>query len=577
MADEVRAQDANDASQPLTFTADEAGSTVAMTATSGAPAVTLEYTTDSGQTWLPFIVGETVVTLSEIGAKVSIRAGAAGNERMSYSGNGDYYRTNQFYLTGSLSASGSVDSLLTQDPAAYAAGVQLSEGCYTRLFYNCTHLKQAPALPATTLAESCYTEMFSGCSSLTEAPYLPATSIPSYAYDSLFTGCTSLTYVKAEFLSLTDTHDWMGGVPAGGTIDLPLGCFIPRGTADGIPNGWAAVTRGTFDHEPDLLAFTAEEDGATVSFYWYGTSCKFLYTTDGVNWLGLINSNVVTLPVINSTFQISAQMKETGLTTIAGSSYAYAHFKFTGAVAASGNVNSLCNPNPSEEINLRRPSLYKDLFSECNTLTRPPDLPSTGLTEDCYLRMFYGCSSMKYAPALPATTLAPFCYARMFDSCSSLTDAPALPATTLANSCYHGMFSDCGKLTQAPDLPATTLANSCYSLMLAYCTALEHAPALPATTLDQGCYTNMFIGCTSLVNAPALPATTLVANCYRGMFEGCTSLNRLVVGFKAWAEDVSATLDWVRGVPQSGEFHCRRGLPRIYYDSHIPGPAPASN
>ena len=373
MADEVREQDVKDASQPLTFTAEEAGSTVAMTAASGEPAVTLEYTTNGGQTWLPFVVGETVVTLAEIGAKVSIRAGEAGNERMSYSGDGDYYRANTFALTGSLSASGSVDSLLTQDPVAYAAGVQLSEGCYARLFYNCTALKSAPVLPSTKLGIACYDSMFWG----------------------------------------------------------------------------------------------------------------------------------------------------TGITVA-------------------------------------------------------PALPATTLANACYTGMFAYCSSLTVAPALPATTLANACYTGMFSDCSSLTAAPALPATTLANACYNSMFWNCKELEQAPALPATTLSDFCYISMFTGCTHLKQAPALPATALAKSCYDSMFAYCTSLTKAPALPATTLVDSCYHEMFSGCSSLSYLIVGFKAWADDVGATLKWVEGVPQSGEFHCRRGLPRIYDDSHIPGPAPAS-
>lgn len=34
------------------------------------------------------------------------------------------------------------------------------------MFYDCSSLTEAPALPATTLADSCYYEMFKGCSSL---------------------------------------------------------------------------------------------------------------------------------------------------------------------------------------------------------------------------------------------------------------------------------------------------------------------------------------------------------------------------------------------------------------------------
>ena len=40
------------------------------------------------------------------------------------------------------------------------------------MFYNCTSLKSAPNLPATTLAEDCYKNMFTGCTNLTSVTML---------------------------------------------------------------------------------------------------------------------------------------------------------------------------------------------------------------------------------------------------------------------------------------------------------------------------------------------------------------------------------------------------------------------
>ena len=65
----------------LCFTAEEANSTVAMKANGSAPSVSLEYSTD-GNTWSPFVVGSTTVTLANIGDKMYMRATSAGNTRM---------------------------------------------------------------------------------------------------------------------------------------------------------------------------------------------------------------------------------------------------------------------------------------------------------------------------------------------------------------------------------------------------------------------------------------------------------------------------------------------------------------
>lgn len=65
----------------LCFTAEEANSTVELSAVGSAPAVSLEYSTD-GSTWSPFVVGTTTVTLANVGDKAYVRATSAGNTGM---------------------------------------------------------------------------------------------------------------------------------------------------------------------------------------------------------------------------------------------------------------------------------------------------------------------------------------------------------------------------------------------------------------------------------------------------------------------------------------------------------------
>ena len=60
--------------------------------------------------------------------------------------------------------------------------IALASSCYNGMFYGCSNLTQAPALPTTTLASSCYFNMFNRCSSLTQAPALPATTLASSCY-----------------------------------------------------------------------------------------------------------------------------------------------------------------------------------------------------------------------------------------------------------------------------------------------------------------------------------------------------------------------------------------------------------
>ena len=84
---------------------------------------------------------------------------------------------------------------LTEAPALPATS--LASSCYHAMFDGCTSLTEAPALPATTLAQYCYYAMFYGCTSLTEAPALPATSLASQCYYYMFYDCTSLTVAPA--------------------------------------------------------------------------------------------------------------------------------------------------------------------------------------------------------------------------------------------------------------------------------------------------------------------------------------------------------------------------------------------
>ena len=177
----------------LCFTAEEAGSTIKMNKTGSAPSVTLETSFDC-EMWEPFTVGETTITLPNVGDKVYFRAGEGGNTAMASSAND----CNNFsIITGRIAASGNIMSLLNGD----SPGSIIATYCYYGMFYGCTALVQAPELPATTLDTYCYADMFYGCTSLAQAPELPATTLTRYCYIDMFYGCTAL--VQAPELPAT--------------------------------------------------------------------------------------------------------------------------------------------------------------------------------------------------------------------------------------------------------------------------------------------------------------------------------------------------------------------------------------
>ena len=202
----------------LCFTAEEAGSTVAM-AVNGTPTKgqAFEYSTD-GTNWSVFTPGTTTITLANVGNKVYFRG---DNTTISESTN-IYYR---FVMSGKIAASGNIMSLL--DKTCKSRTIS-NKFCYYRMFYNCTSLTTAPVLPATTLANHCYFNMFYGCTSLTTAPALPATTLADYCYYRMFYNCTSLT--TAPSLPATTLADYCYGSMFRGCRNLTTTPSLPATT-----------------------------------------------------------------------------------------------------------------------------------------------------------------------------------------------------------------------------------------------------------------------------------------------------------------------------------------------------------
>ena len=148
---------------------------------------------------------------------------------------------------------------------------ELADYCYSKMFYNCQSLTQAPELPATELYDHCYDSMFSNCSSLVKAPtelpattlkpfcyygmfyncislerapYLPASQLVSSCYASMFNYCSKLSYIKAGILKrfISALSNWVSNVSATGVYEKPVSSeFNDRGPS-GIPEGWTIKT-----------------------------------------------------------------------------------------------------------------------------------------------------------------------------------------------------------------------------------------------------------------------------------------------------------------------------------------------
>ena len=190
----------------LTLTATEDNSSVALTKVG---TLSNEFEVNVGSGW----------TAYEFGTVIPLNAGESCKWRCkSHPTTQDYSNYVQFVMTGTIEASGNVNSMLSSDfenitsisvyshafrslfkdctsltQAPSLPATILASNCYYSMFYGCTSLTQAPSLPETVLALGCYASMFSNCTSLTQAPSLPATVLASDCYNSMFMNCTSLT------------------------------------------------------------------------------------------------------------------------------------------------------------------------------------------------------------------------------------------------------------------------------------------------------------------------------------------------------------------------------------------------
>lgn len=198
----------------------------------------------------------------------------------------------------------------------------------------------------------------------------------------------------------------------------------------------------------------------------------FTLKTSGKNWNGMMEYSVDTQKWIawsgaeikssnDGKLYLRGKRNTTVTTNLSTSNGVHFTFSLNKRIQCLGNIENLLDYEIVAEG--KHPTMQKRcyyyLFASCPSLTTPPELPATTLTEDCYCSMFAHCTSLSQAPILPATTLAESCYSSMFTECISLTQAPELPATTLAYNCYSNIFNKCTSLTGTIHCPASTVSD----------------------------------------------------------------------------------------------------------------------
>ena len=152
---------------------------------------TLEYSTDTS-TWSTWD-GTTTLSSATSGSDNVLYLRGIGNTVIT--GNKNSYKW--VFAGSNIACIGNIENLLDYTTVKSWAHPTMADYCYAYMFYGCTSLTQAPALPATTLALYCYAHMFRDCTSLTQAPALPATTMKGHCYYYMFSGCTGLTQAPA--------------------------------------------------------------------------------------------------------------------------------------------------------------------------------------------------------------------------------------------------------------------------------------------------------------------------------------------------------------------------------------------
>ena len=149
---------------------------------------TLEYFA-SDRTWTTWDGTATLSSVNNDGEYVLYLRGT-GNTVITGNNSPDY----RWVLTGGdIACIGNIENLLDYATVASGEHPTMVSSCYANMFYGCTNLTTAPALPATTLVSFCYFNMFRGCTSLTTAPALPATTMANSCYANMFQGCANFT------------------------------------------------------------------------------------------------------------------------------------------------------------------------------------------------------------------------------------------------------------------------------------------------------------------------------------------------------------------------------------------------
>ena len=334
---------AEDTTDYLCFTAEEANSTIKLTKT-GTPAdITLQTSTNKTD-WSNYTF-DSEITLANIGDKVYFRN--TSETTTAFSGGGG---SHEFVMTGKIAASGDVTTLINKNGTLDLT--LAGSGCFERLFNFCTSLTKVPNLPATTLTYRCYYLMFSDCSGITSLPedLLPAIDMAVGCYGAMFYNCENLISVPENLLPSTNLATCCYSCMFADCTSL---CNLPKLPATTLAPG----------------CYGDGFDGTYVYLYGMFTNCTSIT---------IIPEDY--LPATNLAEDCYNRMFD-------------------------GCTNLTIPPElPATAL---AENCYYSMFSKCTNLKTIPDLPAITLADQCYDMMFHNCSNILLSDVQDGTYTIP--------------------------------------------------------------------------------------------------------------------------------------------------------------------------
>ena len=390
----------------------------------------------------------------------------------------------------------------------------LSQYCYSNMFYNCKNLVEVPELPAETLQDYCYSNMFSSCTGLTKTGNVSWTNTARRCCEYMFKGCTGLTDISNTIFSnnVNLTTECYYGMFENCTniTSVTISKKVLSDTANkcfGRMFAGCSKLANIVYYCNKLGEDTNTEINHTYQWVQNVSPTGTWYNANQQNFTNMSDSEIpngwvikegdaeeqVDPNTINDYFTFTNNNKSTRVINLYVNVdflyYSYDDIKWkTYYKGVNSGHFDITLPKSSKvrlkAVNTLENTTTFDINNYLHGINISGNIQTLSAGDD-YKNQQNKATYCKYlfsqkgdftidGLTLGAATLMPECYAYMFYSCGYLTSIPEglLPATTLVENCYEGMFDTCSNILKSPVLPARNLVGYCYQYMFAHCTKL---------------------------------------------------------------------------------------------------------